>query len=347
MKKMKKLLALVLAGVMAMSIAACGSDSGSKSETQKAETSAGETTAVNENNTTATDWPKETITLVVPASAGGGTDLMARLWAQYASEKLGVSVVVSNVTGSGGSTGIQQAHDAKNDGYTALFFHNNVVINYLSGLTTFDHTGFEVGPEFAYDDPCAVFIKADNKYGWKTLSDVVATAKENPGTVTVATEIGSYTYFELLALQNATGAEFAITDGGSNSEKITGLLGGAFDVMLNAYSTAGSYAESGDFLCLGIPTEERSDICPDVPTFKEAGVDMTYDGYYFSLFFPAGTDQAIIDKIDAVTKEICEDEELMAKIQEMNYQVKNVSAADNKVQFDGLLSYYQNLGVTQ
>lgn len=331
MKKMKKLLSLVLAGVMAVSLAACGGSSGSS--------------APSENGASTTDWPKETITLIVPASAGGGTDLMARLWAQYASEKLGVSVVVSNVTGSGGSTGIQQAHDAKNDGYTALFFHNNVVINYLSGLTSFDHTGFEVGPEFAYDDPCALFVKADNKYGWKSLSDVIATAKENPGTITVATEIGSYTYFELLSIQQATGAEFAITDGGSNSEKITGLLGGAFDVMLNAYSTAGSYAESGEFLCLGIPTEERSSICPNVATFKEQGIDMIYDGYYFSLFFPEGTDQAIVDKIDAVTKEICEDENVIAKIQEMNYQIKNVSAADNKVQFDNLETYYKDLGI--
>ena len=355
MKKMNKMLAMLLSAAMVLGLTACGSSQSGDSSAAKTEaaTTAAATEAAAEAATEAAaqsqesadlDWPKETITLVVPASAGGGTDLMARLWAEYASKKLGVSVVVSNVSGSGGSTGIMQAHDSDPDGYTALFFHNNVVINYLSGLTTYTHEdGFETGPEFAYDDPCSIFINANNSYGWKTLDDVIATAKENPGTVTVATELGSYTYFELLALQNATGAEFAITDGGSNSEKVTGLLGNAFDVMLNSYTTAGSYAETGEFLCLGIPTAERSDVCPDVPTLKEQGIDMTYDGYYFSLFFPKGTDQRIIDKIDQVTAEICADEAVQAKLAEMNYQDRYVSAEENKTQFTEMLDYYKNL----
>lgn len=291
-------------------------------------------------------WPEETITLEVPAAAGGGTDLAARVWAQYASEKLGVSVIVNNVTGGGGTTATRNVLDAKPDGYDILFWHNGVLLNSITGLADYDHTAFAMGPQFVYDQPCCVFVQADNAYGWETFDDVVATAKENPGTITVATEIGSYTYFELLAIQQATGAEFAITDGGSNSEKVTGLLGGAFDVMLNAYSTAGSYVESGDFLCLAVPTEERCENFPDVPTIKELGYDVVYDGYYFTMLLPKDTPQEIIDALDEVTKEITEDEAAQEDVANIQLEMQYRSSADAKTTWDDLLATYQELNAS-
>lgn len=288
-------------------------------------------------------YPSETITLIVPSSAGGGTDLTARLWAKYASDMLGQQVVVSNVTGGGGSTGTKTVYDAKADGYTLLFYHNTTILNKLAGLSTYDHTGFEVGPNFLYDAPCCVFVRADNPYGWTTFEDVVKTAKEKPGELTVATEVGSTTYYQYLATEKATDAKFAIVDGGSNSEKIPGLLGGAFDIMLNAYSTAGSYVDSGDFLCLGVPTEERCEQFPDVPTFLEQGYDIVCPGYQFTLFAPKGTPENVMKVIDETTKKICEDPKAAEEMEKVGYVVEYIAPDENLKMYDEMIKSYEAL----
>ena len=85
------------------------------------------------------------------------------------------------------------------------------------------------------------------------------------------------------SFEAATGVQFNLVDVGSNSDKCTALLGGHIDIMPNQYSTAKGYIESGDFVALGFPAEERSAVYPDVPTAKEQGVDCSYNGYEFGL----------------------------------------------------------------
>lgn len=289
------------------------------------------------------EYPSKTITLVVPSSAGGGTDLTARLWAKYASDIMGQQVIVNNVTGGGGSTGTKTVYDADQDGYTLMWYHNTVILNKLAGLADYDYTGFEVGPNFIYDAPCCLFVRADNPYGWKTFDDVVKTAKEKPGEITMATEIGSTSYFMYLQTVAATGAEFAIVDGGANSEKVPGLLGGAFDVMTNAWSTAGSYVESGDFICLGVPTEERCEQFPDVPTFKEQGYDIVCAGYQFTVFAPKGTPESVMKVLDETTKKICEDPKAKEDIEKVGYVVQYISPEDNLRLYDNMMKEYEAL----
>jgi tripartite-type tricarboxylate transporter receptor subunit TctC len=321
MKLGKKLLSAAMAAGMLFSLAACGGE---------ADVSA---------------WPEENITLTVPASAGGGTDLTARIWAQYAAPKLGVDVIVNNVTGGGGVTATRSVKDAEPDGYNILYWHQSVIVNDVTGVADYGYDAFTMGPGFAYDAPTAVFVNADNPYGWKTLDDLIATAKEKPGEITVATEIGSTTYFMLLGMQRATGTEFAITDGGSNSEKVSGLLGKAFDVMINAYSTAGSYVESGDFLCLAVPTEERCTNFPDVPTFIEQGYDFTYEGYHYCMFLPKDTPQEILDKLDSVTEEICADPAVVEALANILHEPEYVSSADNAVRFAEMQEYFDSFDI--
>ena len=86
-------------------------------------------------------------------------------------------------------------------------------------------------------------------------------------------EVGGFTYMMVKSFEAATGVQFNLVDVGSHSDKCTALLGGHIDIMPNQYSTAKGYIESGDFVALGFPAEERSAVYPDVPTAKEQGVD--------------------------------------------------------------------------
>lgn len=291
----------------------------------------------------APDFPgKKTITLVVPASAGGGTDLLARLFAQEASESWGTNVVVSNVTGAAGALGMNQVRRAEPDGYTVLFFHNAILLSKLAGVSEYSVEAFEPGPNFILDDPVEFYVSGDN--GEITSArDLQDRMQAEPGELNCCVEVGGYTYYAMRACEQALGGTFNVVDVGSNSDKVTALLGGHVDVMPNSWATARDYVADGKFRCLGIPTGERSELLPDVPTFKEQGIDFTYPGYYFGFWFPKGTPQEVIDIYDELTRRICEDEEMIEQIRTLGYYPYYQDSGDKEKHYDDMKAYYEEL----
>ena len=162
----KRILSALLAGSMALGLAACGSSStGSTTAAAPAETKAAESAASGDAaesttaaaNTTAGDWqPSGPISLVLPAGAGGDTDLSARIFAQYAKEATGVDFVVVNASGASGSVAANQVLSAANDGQTVLYGHNLVNVANVAGITDYDYTAFTLGPTFAKNDAQAL-----------------------------------------------------------------------------------------------------------------------------------------------------------------------------------------------
>ncbi|SDH86044.1 tripartite tricarboxylate transporter substrate-binding protein [Alteribacillus bidgolensis] len=104
-----------------------------------------------EKKEAASGYPEKSIEMVVPASAGGDTDRNARLLAEYLKDELGVSIVVQNVTGSSGSVGAQELLKSDPDGYRVLFFHNNILINNILGLTENKYSDFKIAGISAID----------------------------------------------------------------------------------------------------------------------------------------------------------------------------------------------------
>jgi len=306
----KKLLALLICAVLiAGALAGCG-NSGSPSKTPA--NTPGSTPSSTSPGTNTTSWPTGPVSIIVPASAGGGTDLLARVVAEKLTQKLGQSFVVVNVTGAGGSNGISQVHDAKPDGNTILFFHNALLINKVSGISNYSYDGFEVGPHLVSDIATGFYVRSDAPY--KTYSELVEYALAHPGEVTMGVEVGGFTYLMVKSFEAATGVQFNMVDVGSNAEKCTALLGGHIDIMPNQYSTAAGYIKSGDFIALGFPAEERSEVYPDVPTAKEQGLDWLYSGYEFGFFFPKGTPKEIQEKFNSTIKGLFDNNEIQQSI---------------------------------
>ena len=175
------------------------------------------------------------VSIVVPASAGGGTDLLARVLAEKLTAKLGQSFVVVNVTGAGGSSGINQVHEAAPDGNTILFFHNALLINNVTGVSDYSYEASLWGPRVT-DNATGFYVSADAPYS--TYPELIDYCKEHPGEVTMGVEVGGFTYMMVKSFEAATGVQFNLVDVGSNSDKCTALLGGHIDIMPNQYSTA-------------------------------------------------------------------------------------------------------------
>ena len=156
-------------------------------------------------------------------------------------------------------------------------------------------------------------------------------------------EVGGFNYMMVKSFEAATGVQFNLVDVGSNSDTCTALLGGHIDIMPNQYSTAKGYIESGDFVALGFPAEERSAVYPDVPTAKEQGVDWLYNGYEFGFFLPKDTPKDIQDTFDTAVAELMEDEEVQQAILDLGNEPTYLSPADYESQLADIQAEYEEL----
>ena len=260
-------------------------------------------------------YPQKAIEFVVPASAGGATDLSARILAKHLQKKLGKPVIVENVVGSGGVSGSKLVYDADPDGYKILYFHNSLILNKISGLSDYSYDGFKVGPAVAIDSTAGFFVNAQSDI--KDINGLIEIAKENPGEIKAGTEYGAYTYFMLIKFQNENGIKLKLIDVGSATDKRIALLAGEVDLIPTVWGGSKSFVETGDFRVLGIPAEERADNAANVPTYKEQGVDFTYPAFQYGTFFPKETPEEVIEIFDRVVKEIVESDEFKKDIEKV------------------------------
>lgn len=335
--KFKKALSLVLAAAMALSLAACGGDIPSQPSAGAAAPAASDAGSGNAD----VNWPTSSVSIVVPAGAGGGTDLLARVLAEKLTQKLGQTFVVENVTGAGGSNGTSAVYDGDTNGSKILFFHNAMAINTVTGVTDYSYADFVPGPHVVTDGATGLYVSSNAPY--KTYPELIEYCKAHPGEVTMGVEVGGFTYMMVKSFEAATGVQFNMVDVGSNSEKCTALLGGHIDIMPNQYSTAKGYIDSGDFVALGFPTEERSEVYPDVPTAKEQGVDWIYRGYEFGFWLTPGTDPAIAEKLDSTVKELFDNNEIQDDILNLGNEGVYLSGADYAKMFGEIQEQYAQL----
>ncbi len=274
------------------------------------------------------DWkPSTTVSIIVPAGAGGNTDLSARVFAQYAKEISGVDFIVVNANGAAGSIAADQVRQAKPDGHTFLYGHNLVNVANVAGITDYNYTAFKLGPTFA-KDPAQQFYVNPVKY--KDLDEFIAAAKKKPGELVACTEVGAYTYYEILEFMRLAGIELDLVDYGSNSDKIVGMLSGQVDMMPGAYINCKDYLASGQFVALGVPSEKRYDLISFIPTFKEQGIDLVYPDCDFSFYFPKETPDEIIKWYENIVQEMMKKPEALEAIKKVEMMPYYLSAADSE-----------------
>ena len=283
----------------------------------------------------AAEWkPSKPIELVVPAAPGGNTDLSARTFAKYAQKKFGKPVVIVNVSGAGGYNGIKSVHEAKPDGHKVLYFHANVVTTNLMGISPYDHTGFDVGPQVVED--ASLTLWAGAKSGIKNIKGMVDAAKANPGKLKVGTEYGAFTYFMMVKLQRDLGIKLNLIDVGSDAPRVTAMLGGFIDLMPRSTLGMADYVKNGDMTPLGVMQEKRPSNAADVPTFAEQGIKFVYPAYPFTMFFPKGTPAEAQAEFDKIAKEVSADPDFQKDLVKIGVVAHYRSPADASKNFDAI-----------
>lgn len=264
-----------------------------------------------ENASGGAEYPTKPVEVVVPSGAGGDTDLNTRITAKYLEQELDESIVISNVQGSGGSTGINEVLSKDADGYSVLAYHNAMMTNNIYGLADYTVDDFKYAGVGILDQSNTFLASKDAEFD--DIESLIEYAKANPGKVKVATEVGAMTHLQVLEFEQETGVEFNIVDAGGASDKITALLGGRVDIVPTSLGLVQDYIESGDFVSLGVIADERLEGAPDVETFVEQGVDMSVDKVFYWAFDPETPDE-IVDTFSEALQNVVENEEYQEEI---------------------------------
>lgn len=250
------------------------------------------------------DYPSQDISIVVPVKAGGDTDVYARILAQHMEEDLGVSVAIKNVDGASGTIGSREVYNAKNDGYTGVFFHASSILSQITGTTDLNLLDYTIIGVPVVDQTATLVVPA-GKY--KDFNDFVEKAKSGEEIVASVAQ-GTYSQLACVLFEKEMGLKFKYVDSTSAADRIADMLAGRIDIFFSQYGAVSQYIESGDFVSLGVMSEERNDFFPDVPTFKEQGADISMDKiFYFA--FPPKTDAAVVNRFSEALKKAIGDPE--------------------------------------
>lgn len=246
-------------------------------------------------------FPDRPIEMIIVWSAGGGSDLAARLIGDYAAKELGQPFTYNNVTGANGAIGWGQAAQAKPDGYCVANLTFDVLTNQAMGQTPVKYSDFDLLCQFTVQ-PIGVFVPAESPY--KTLDELLAAAKENPNTISMATTpLGGFFHQGAALLENASdGARFNIVPYKGSAEIIAALAGGNTDAGIQTLTGMGQYIKSGNMRLLAILAKERLESFPETPTAKELGYDVVHQSWR-GFAVPKGTPDEVKAKlVDAFEK---------------------------------------------
>jgi tripartite-type tricarboxylate transporter receptor subunit TctC len=257
-----KRLAVLLTAVMVSSFAyGC---SGAKSGTN---------TAANTETKKAVNFPTDTIQIIVPYAAGGGTDSVARKIAEEAKGSFSKPVIVVNKAGGGGAVGMAEGSKAKPDGHTVTMITVELTtLNHL-GLAPFTYSEFK--PVVRINaDPAALTVRADAP--WNSVEEFLKYAKENPGKIKIGNSgIGAIWHLAAAAIEEKTGVKFNHIPMEGAAPAVTALMGGHIDAVTVSPAEVASQVAAGKLKVLGVLADQRVPGMPNVKTFKEQGVDVS------------------------------------------------------------------------
>jgi tripartite-type tricarboxylate transporter receptor subunit TctC len=244
-------------------------------------------------------WPEKTVRMIVPAPPGSAPDGQVRLISQKLSEMWGQPVVVENIVGAGGLIGADRVAKAAPDGYTYLYN----TIGPIAVAPSLMPTKMTFNPEKDLI-PVSLATKTPNwitvlpNYPAKSIQELIALAKKNPGKITYGTAGPGTTQHltgELLNL--VAGIQLNGIPYKSSAQMTTDGLGGQIDLLIHNTPVLLPHLKAGKLKALAITSDVRSSTMPDVPTMIEAGVKNFEITAWFGFMAPAGTPKAIVDQV--------------------------------------------------
>lgn len=273
-------------------------------------------------------WPERPITLIVPASPGGTTDIASRLIADKLAAKLGQQVIVENRAGAAGIIGAQTLARARPDGYTVLM--GNIgpnAINYAL-YKTLPYKPADFAPvTLVISVPNVLVVNAASPA--RSVADLLALAKRDPGHVSFGssgTGQSPHLSAELFKQRAGIGGTHVPYKGAGPA--VAALLGQQFTFMIDNLPSSMPYIQSGKLRALAVTSARRQAELPEVPTMAEAGVPDMVVTAWFGLVAPAGTPSTVIDTLYAATRDVVRSPDIAERFRAMGGQAGGNTPAE-------------------
>ena len=292
----------------------------------------------------AADYPTKDITITVGFGAGGATDLIIRPFAEVFAKKVGVNVVVENVTGASASVAAQQYLAVKPDGYKLLIgAAPNMVIMPIAADLGYSYENFTLIAQLT-NTPIAIAVRSDSPY--TTLDEFVNAAKDKPLTYSSG-GANSTDQLAMESIAQAKGVTFSHMPFDGGAEATAALLGGHVDSTVGNLPDVSSHYEAGSLRILAVFADERLEELPDVPSINELGYDDMAFGTITSVVAPAGLPEDIVTYLEAKVLETMEDPALQEIWTKINVFPEYLDAEGLKVKYDNMMNAFKPLILRQ
>jgi tripartite-type tricarboxylate transporter receptor subunit TctC len=272
-------------------------------------------------------YPSDPITLVVNWPAGGGMDRAGRLVAEYAGRRLDVPIAVINVAGSGGAIGIRHVAEARPDGYTVGILGASLVASqYINpnanAVEDIDLIAF-VGP-----DPAALQVRADT--GIETLAEFIDEAQAQPSSIKNGNDApGGVSHIAATLLERTVDIELTLVPYRGYAPTVSAVVSGEVQSATLPVHQLIDQHEAGDVKILGVMAEERHFMAPDVPTFREQGIDLV-TGDWRAMYIPNGVPEDRRAFLENLFVETMNDPEFQAAARQQSFFISPMGAADTQ-----------------
>ena len=245
------------------------------------------------------DYPSKPVTMIVPFSAGGRTDVIGRITGQHLQKHLGKSISVINKPGASSVLGSKEVAHSKPDGYTLGFFSTSAVTAQYTVPTPMSLNDYEL-VAIVNTDPAAVAVQESAP--WTTLKDLVADARKKPDHYRIGMIPGASAQIFAAGLERAAGVKMINVPFKGDTEGAVALAGGHIEVHVAVPVSYKSLAEAKKVRILAVAAEKSSALYGNLPTFRDNGIDLVI-GAFHGIYAPKGTPPAVIAKLaEAIEK---------------------------------------------
>ena len=271
------------------------------------------------------NWPSKTVTVIVPFGAGGNTDVLARIYAERLSARLGQHFLIENRVGAGGTIGIGAMAKAPPDGYT-------IAVGTAAGLSINpvimkDKLGYNADKDIAYLHMMAIqpnVLVVHPSVPASTLPEFIAWVKANPDQAYATSGIGSSQHLCGEMLVQAADIKMKAVAYRASNQQMQDLVGGHIKIACDNFSSTWEHVKSNNIRALAITSAKRYSFAPDIPTFAELLKDFEVLAW-FGWIAPIGVQKTILDKLTAELNAVGQEPDVRKRLDAFTVEFSGLS----------------------
>ncbi len=269
----------------------------------------------------AQNYPSKPVTIVVPFSPGGATDIMARTLAEPLGKRLGQPVIVENRTGAGTMIASEHVSKATPDGHTLLLAASSLGI----APSLYSKVNYDPVKDFTPISLVASVVHVLSVHPSvpaKNVSELIAWVKANPTKANYGSVgAGTSTHLESELFATMAGVKMQHIPYKGSAPALMDLVGGNLPIMFDAYASSGPFIRENKIRLLAVTTAQRSKLLPDVPTVAESGLPGYEAMPWLGLVAPVGTPNAVVNKVHAELMEVLKDAAVQEKFRSLGLDI--------------------------